>query len=83
MELKGLLGKIAVITGGAQGIGESSAHMLAREGATVIVADLKEDLAGKVCKEITAEGFGAAFCRVDVSNPGEHRATEEICAGYV
>lgn len=69
MEISRLKDRIAVITGGAQGIGESGARMLAREGATVVIADLRDDLAQKVSGELLAEGFQADHCRVDVSDP--------------
>ncbi|MEI6101873.1 MAG: 3-oxoacyl-ACP reductase family protein [Eubacteriales bacterium] len=69
MELKGLHGKITVITGGAQGIGEASAHMLAQEGASVVIADLRYDFAKKVCEEIISQGYQADCYRVDISDP--------------
>jgi 3-oxoacyl-[acyl-carrier protein] reductase len=69
MEIKGNRGSVAVITGGAQGIGAAGARLLAREGAAVVLADLREDLAQAVCTEITADGFQADYCRTDVSDP--------------
>ena len=40
MEIKG---KVFIVTGGASGLGEGTARMLAREGASVVVADLQEE----------------------------------------
>lgn len=53
-------GKIALITGAAQGLGEAMAHMLAREGATVIITDINGDGAASVAKAINAEHPGRA-----------------------
>lgn len=62
-------GKVAVVTGAAQGIGEAYARALAAEGASVVVADLNTADGEKVAKEITADGGTAAFVEVDVSSP--------------
>lgn len=48
--------KIAVITGGASGIGRAAAIMMAAEGATVVIGDLKLEMAQEVAAEITAAG---------------------------
>lgn len=69
MEMHGLKDRVAVITGGAQGIGQATARMLAREGAVAVITDLRDDLAARVCGEIRAEGYKADHCRVDVSDP--------------
>jgi sorbitol-6-phosphate 2-dehydrogenase len=49
-----LQGKIAVVTGGAQGLGEAICHRLALEGAHVVVSDLNEEGAERVAAEIKA-----------------------------
>jgi NAD(P)-dependent dehydrogenase (short-subunit alcohol dehydrogenase family) len=54
-------GKIALVTGGAQGLGEATAHMLAREGARVAVTDINERGAQTVADAINAEHPGAAI----------------------
>jgi NAD(P)-dependent dehydrogenase (short-subunit alcohol dehydrogenase family) len=51
-------GKVAVVTGGAGGIGEALCRRLAREGAKVAVADVREDQAGALASEIGGMGFG-------------------------
>jgi 3(or 17)beta-hydroxysteroid dehydrogenase len=60
-----LAGKVAIVTGGASGIGAETSRCLAAEGARVIVADLDEALGGKVASEI---GSNAAFVRHDVAD---------------
>ncbi|MFJ6652952.1 SDR family NAD(P)-dependent oxidoreductase [Microbacterium sp. NPDC091313] len=62
-------GRSAIVTGAASGIGRAVALLLAQNGASVLVADLKEDSAGKVVDEITAAGGTAAAFAGDVSDP--------------
>lgn len=56
-------GKVAVVTGAAQGIGEAYARALAAEGASVVVADLNAEAGAKVAADI-----GGLFVRTDVSS---------------
>jgi NAD(P)-dependent dehydrogenase (short-subunit alcohol dehydrogenase family) len=58
--------KIAIVTGAGTGIGEATARLLAKEGATVVLADLDEASAQNVCKGIAADGGKAAACGVDI-----------------
>jgi NAD(P)-dependent dehydrogenase (short-subunit alcohol dehydrogenase family) len=62
-------GKVAVVTGSAQGIGEAYAKGLASRGAAVVVADLNVAEAERVAKEIDADGGRAAAIPVDVADP--------------
>jgi len=52
---KALKGKIALVTGGAQGLGEAICHRLALEGAHVVVADLNLEGAQRVAADIMAQ----------------------------
>ncbi|MBN1302957.1 MAG: 3-oxoacyl-[acyl-carrier-protein] reductase [Anaerolineales bacterium] len=68
-EFISLKDKVAVITGGARGIGKAIAMTLAKLGAVVVVADLKAELAEETAKEITSgAGQKAIALSVDVSN---------------
>lgn len=62
-----LEGKVAIVTGGASGIGRATALLFAGEGAKVVVADWNEDGAQTVASEITQAGGDAIAVRVDVS----------------
>lgn len=61
--------RVALVTGGASGIGDSCARRLAAEGAVVVVADLDEDGATRVARQITAAGDTALARRIDVTDP--------------
>lgn len=60
--------KVAIVTGGGQGIGRQTALTFAREGAKVVVADLNEESCGKVVEEIQAAGGQALAVSVNVAN---------------
>ncbi len=67
MSTKGrVAGKAAIVTGGASGIGRATAQVLAREGASVCIADVDADGGRQVADEIAAEGGEAIFVRTDV-----------------
>lgn len=61
--------KVAFITGGNSGIGKAVAVLIAREGAKVVIADLKENK--ETLEEVLKEGTDARFIACDVSKPEE------------
>lgn len=67
--MDGLEDRVAVVTGGAKGIGRATASRLATEGASVIVADVDRDAALEAVKEIRSSGGRAAFVETDVTDP--------------
>ena len=66
--------KVALITGSGSGIGRESALLFAREGAKILVVDLKEELGKKTVEEIKKTNGEASFFRADVSNANEAQA---------
>lgn len=72
---KPLLDRIAIVTGGAQGLGEAICHRLAQEGAHVVVADINLAGAEKTAADIReATGRRAIAVRVDVTKEDEVEA---------
>ena len=66
MDIKG---KVFIVTGGASGLGEGTARMLAAQGGTVVIADMQADKGEAVAKDI-----GGAFVKCDVSNEADGQA---------
>jgi NAD(P)-dependent dehydrogenase (short-subunit alcohol dehydrogenase family) len=69
-----LQGKVAVITGGASGMGRATAIRFAKEGASVVLADLNAEGGEAVVKDCGAAGGRAVFHRVDVTSEPDIKA---------
>jgi NAD(P)-dependent dehydrogenase (short-subunit alcohol dehydrogenase family) len=67
-------GKVAIVTGGANGIGRASAKALAAEGARVIIGDVAEERGESAAKEIRDVGGDATFVRADVTKMSDVEA---------
>jgi NAD(P)-dependent dehydrogenase (short-subunit alcohol dehydrogenase family) len=72
-----LEGKVAVITGAAQGIGRSAALLFAREGAALVIADVNGEKGERTAGEIVKGGGKAWFVATDVSESADVRALME------
>jgi NAD(P)-dependent dehydrogenase (short-subunit alcohol dehydrogenase family) len=66
--------KVAIITGGAHGMGEAEARLFAAEGAKVVVADVLETEAERVTADIRASGGEVMAAKIDVTSEPEWRA---------
>jgi dihydroanticapsin dehydrogenase len=72
-------GKTAIVTGGAAGIGEAIAQLIAEEGGSVLIADRDEEGGEATARGIREAGGRATFVRTDVSDEGEVRAMRDAC----
>lgn len=61
--------KVFIVTGGASGLGEGTARMLAANGATVVIADMQEEKG-----QIVAKNINGSFIKCDVSNEADGKA---------
>ena len=73
-----IAGKVFIVTGGASGLGEGTARMLAREGATVVVADVQADKGEALAREL-----GGTYVRCDVTQEADAQAavTKAVALG--
>jgi 3-oxoacyl-[acyl-carrier protein] reductase len=69
--------KVAIVTGGASGIGAASALAMAREGARVLVVDLNESGAKTIVERIEKAGGQAGAARADVTRAADNQAVVE------
>jgi NAD(P)-dependent dehydrogenase (short-subunit alcohol dehydrogenase family) len=72
-----LQGKIALISGGARGMGAVEARLFAKEGAKVTIGDVLEDEGRKLEAEINATGGEALFVRLDVTHEADWQKAVE------
>ena len=79
-------GEVALVTGGASGIGFSIARALVAEGAKVVIADIDGDSLAGAAERFLAEGATVAACVLDVRNPDSWRdvvAKVEADVGHI
>ncbi len=83
MDSHPLQGKVVLVTGGGSGLGAATCGVLAEAGATVIVADIREDHAQEVAGAICDEGKQARAIKLDVADEEQDReAIKRIAAEF-
>jgi NAD(P)-dependent dehydrogenase (short-subunit alcohol dehydrogenase family) len=68
-------GKVAIVTGGASGIGEATAKLLVKEGASVAIVDIDDENGQRVAGEIKDSGGAAGYWHMDISREKEVEKT--------
>jgi len=71
-------GKVAIITGGARGMGKSHVQRFVAEGAKVVVGDVLEEEGAKLAADL---GDAVRFLRMDVTQPGDWTAAVDLAVG--
>ena len=69
-----LEGKVAIVSGGASGIGEATSRLFAAEGASVVIADINDELGAALESDIRDGGGEAAYLKLDVTDEEQWRA---------
>jgi 3-oxoacyl-[acyl-carrier protein] reductase len=78
-----LAGKVALVTGAAQGIGKAVALLLARNGADIVISDINLEKAEETAKEVQALGRKSLAAKVDVATLGDvEKMVEAILAQF-
>jgi len=74
MQLTGLDGKTALVTGASRGIGKAIAKVMAKDGVRVVCSATNESLLKQTCSEIEQDGGMATWIRADVASAAEREA---------
>ncbi|MBL8929980.1 MAG: SDR family NAD(P)-dependent oxidoreductase, partial [Kineosporiaceae bacterium] len=74
MDSTRLAGRVALVTGGASGIGKATCQRLAAEGAAVLVTDIQDEAGQAVAAAIEADGGRATYRRLDVTQEADWAA---------
>ncbi|HXV30379.1 MAG TPA: SDR family NAD(P)-dependent oxidoreductase [Sinorhizobium sp.] len=78
-----LAGKVAIVTGGALGIGAAACEMMAREGAAVAVTDVLDDDGQAIAARIVSAGGTGRFWHLDISDEDEvERVFSEVAGAF-
>ena len=70
-----LADKVAIITGGAFGMGKSTCEIFAREGAKVVIADVEDQAGQELAQQLTSQNLTAMFHHLDVTSEADWQAT--------
>lgn len=78
-----LEGKVALISGGAGGMGQAMGRVFTREGAKVVLADMLDDTGQKFVRDLREGGYDAVYVHLDVTKEGDwDRAVAETVRAF-
>lgn len=81
--MQSLKDKVAVITGGGRGLGESLCHVLSESGAHIVCADIQEELAANVVQDLNGSGCRSLSLKLDVADADSvERAVKIVVAQF-
>ena len=66
-----LADKVAIVTGGAHGMGKSTCEIFAREGAKVVIADVDDQAGQDLAQQLTSQNQTAMFHHLDVTSEAD------------
>ena len=70
--------KVAIVTGGAFGMGKSTSEIFAKEGAKVVIADIEQEAGEELAAQLVSQNLTAMFHRLDVTNEIDWAATVKV-----
>jgi len=73
-----LAGKVALISGGARGMGAAEARLFAQEGAQVVIGDILDAEGRALADSLTAKGHEVVFVRLDVTSERDWQQAVEL-----
>jgi len=80
--MNGIQGKVAIVTGGGQGIGAETVRAFAREGAKVVISDVLDGPGKTLADELNAAGSEALFVHADVTKESDVSASIEAAVAH-
>src|SRR5512139_595257 len=81
--MRRLEGRVALVTGGASGIGKATVYRLAEEGATVLVTDIQDEAGEQIALHLKELGYSGAYLHHDVTSQADwERAVEHAMTEY-
>ncbi|KAI3523171.1 hypothetical protein L1887_01228 [Cichorium endivia] len=66
-----LKGKVAIVTGGASGFGESTVRLFTKHGAKVVIADIQDERGTSICEELVSKSGNVLYVHCDVTNDSD------------
>jgi 3alpha(or 20beta)-hydroxysteroid dehydrogenase len=73
------VGKVAIVSGAARGVGRSISEVFVAEGASVLMIDIRDELGQQAMSEIATDGGSLAYQHVDVRSRDDWKAAVERC----